>query len=454
MPDLNESDSAVAISARRRISRRLLPYLFGLYVVAYLDRVNVGYAALEMTRALKFGPEVYGFGAGIFFVGYFILEIPGTLLVESWSARRWIARILLTWGVVAMATGFVNTPRQFFWVRFFLGLAEAGFFPGIVVYLSHWYRRKEAAMALAWFITAQPISNILGAPLSGWLLGVKWLGWEGWRWLFVVEGLPAVILGAVTLWYLTDWPHEAHWLTDAERRWVTAELERDSQMVGTQSPPRFWQAFYRREILVMVAGYVCIVTSIYGFTFWMPTVLQHMSHFSNSSVAAISMLPYLVGLVATVLVGRSSDRRGERKWHTAGCMAIIALGLAVSAHLENNVPLAIAAFCFAMIGMYGYLPVFWTLPRLYLGGVAAAASVGFINSVGNLGGFFGPYLFGYLVKTTHSFRAGMTVLAGIATLATVLIASLRPPDIAEGAHNRAGIPIETSKDWNADSPRL
>ncbi|HEV2987292.1 MAG TPA: MFS transporter, partial [Candidatus Angelobacter sp.] len=213
----------VADRARRRITRRILPYLFILFIVAFLDRVNVSYAALEMTKDLNFSPEVYGFGAGIFFAGYFLLEIPGAILVERWSARAWIARIMISWGIVAILTGFVQTSRQFYWVRFFLGAAEAGFFPGIIVYLGHWFRYADRAKALALFLAALPVSNMIGSPISGLLLGINWLHLQGWRWLFILEGVPAAVLGVITLVYLTDWPHQAKWMPDDERQWITSE---------------------------------------------------------------------------------------------------------------------------------------------------------------------------------------------------------------------------------------
>ena len=232
--------TSIAERARKRIVRRLLPYLFVLYVIAYLDRVNLSYAALEMTGALRFTPEIYGFGAGIFFVGYFLLEIPGAVLVERWSARAWIARIMISWGIIAIFTGFIHTPHQFYWIRFLLGASEAGFFPGIVVYLSHWFRYEDRAKAMAMFMAAQPISNIIGSPVSGLLLGIHWLGIAGWRWLFILEGIPAVLFGIITIFYLTDWPHQAKWLAEDEKQWIAAELQQEKQARQTARSYSVW----------------------------------------------------------------------------------------------------------------------------------------------------------------------------------------------------------------------
>jgi MFS transporter, ACS family, tartrate transporter len=416
---------SVADRASRRIRGRLLPYLFVLYTIAYLDRVNVGYAALQMTGDLNFTPEVYGFGAGIFFAGYLILEIPGTILVEKWSARRWIARIMISWGIVAACTGFIHSATQFYWIRFLLGVAEAGFFPGIIIYLSHWIRYEERAAALAAFMLAQPIANLVGSPVSGILLGIHWLGLAGWRWLFILEGIPAAALGVATLFCLTDWPNEAKWLTDDERTWISSELEQEKQTRRKLHPQSAWQTLCRREVLQLCAAYFCVNCSIYGFTFWLPTIVKKLSGLSNFSVSVIAALPYCVGLLAMVLVSRSSDRKRERRWHTAFSLLLICLGLALGA-LQSGIILSILMFCVAAAGMYGYLPCFWSIPATFLTGTAAAAAVGLINSIGNLGGFAGPFIFGYLTKTTHSFVSGVLYLAGCAAAAAILVVSVRP----------------------------
>ena len=415
----------VSERARRRIARRILPYLFVLYVIAYLDRVNLSYAALEMTGALHFTPEVYGLGAGIFFIGYFLLEIPGTILVEKWSARRWMARIMISWGLVAAATGFIHTTTQFYWIRFLLGVAEAGFFPGMIVYLSHWVLYADRARAMAIFMAAQPVSNIVGSPISGFLLGIHWLGLPGWRWLFILEGIPAVLLGVATLFYLTDWPHQARWLLEDERQWIASELQQEHLARQAAHSPTAWQALRDRNVLLLCGTHFCIASSVYGFNFWLPTLLKKLSGFPNLWVALISALPFCVGLAAMVLIGWSSDRNQERRRHTAFCLILVSVGLALSI-TQTGVMLSLLMFCIAAAGMYGYLPSFWSIPSSFLSGTAAAACVGLINSVGNLGGFAGPFMMGYLTRQTNSSVAGMLYLSLCGLIGAVLVLSVRP----------------------------
>jgi MFS transporter, ACS family, tartrate transporter len=412
----------IAARARRRIMHRLLPYLFILFIIAFLDRVNISYAALEMTKDLGFTAEVMGFGAGIFFLGYFVLEIPGTLLVETWSARGWIARIMISWGILAILMGFINTANQFYWLRFLLGAAEAGFFPGIIVYLSHWFRHEDRAKAISMFMAAIPLANIIGSPISGLILGVNWLGLPGWRWVFILEGAPAVICGIVTIFYLTDWPHQAKWLPPEECDWITKELEREKQAVHSY---HIWEALRDRKLILLVMAYFFAVTSAYGFVFWLPTIVKRASGVSNLTVTLITALPYCFGLIAMLLVGWSSDRSGERRYHTALPMIAISLGLLLSGLLQNSVVMMVAMLCLAAIGINGYLPVFWSLPTSFLKGSVAAVAIGLINSVGNLGGFVGPYVVGYVNSATNSFFGGLLYLSLSALVAACLILKLR-----------------------------
>jgi ACS family tartrate transporter-like MFS transporter len=414
-------DDAVAERARGRIMLRLMPFLVCLFVVAFLDRVNVGYAALEMTKDLGFDTAVLGFGAGVFFLGYFLLEIPGTLLVERWSARLWLARIIISWGLLAVLTGFIHNAAQFYAARFVLGAAEAGFFPGVIVYLSHWFRERDRAKAVAVFMAAIPISNIFGAPASGLILGVHWLGLAGWRWVFILEGMPALVLGVATIFYLTDWPRDARWLTGEERRWITGELEREKNARKAEETYTVLQAFKHRNVLLLALAYFCSVTSAYGFNFWLPTILKGVSGFSNLLVTGVAALPYCAGLAAMLFVGWSSDRTGERRRHTAVSLLAVSAGLLLSALAQQRVGLAVAMFCLAGAGLYAYLPGFWALPTAFLTESAAAAAVGLINSVGNLGGFVGPYVVGYLGRRTGSFYSGVIYLSCSALVSACLI---------------------------------
>ncbi len=422
---LSNSDNEIAARVRSRITRRLMPFLICLFMVAFIDRVNVGYAALEMTNELKFNPEIIGFGAGIFFVGYFLFEIPGTLLIETWSARKWLARIIISWGILAALTGFIQNSTQFYIARFLLGAAEAGFFPGVIVYLSHWFRSRDRGKAVAMFMTAIPISNIFGAPLSGWVLGVNWFGLAGWRWVFILEAIPAVVLGIATIFYLTDQPKDARWLSEEERTWIAAELEREKELKKARRVFTIWQAFRHRNILLLAAGYFCAVTSVYGFNFWLPTILKNLSGYTNFQVSIIAALPYCAGLIAMLVVGWNSDRTGERRRHTALSLLIVGAGLFLSALFLENVWLAIAFFCLAGAGLYSYLPGFWAIPATFLTESAAAAAIGLINSVGNLGGFVGPSIIGYLNHKTNSFYGGIIYLSCSALAAAILILLVR-----------------------------
>jgi sugar phosphate permease len=402
-----------------------MPYLLLLYIVAYLDRVNVSQAQLEMSGALNFSSVVYGFGAGIFFLGYFILEIPGSIIVEKWSASGWMARIMITWGILAICTGFINTPKQFYSIRFLLGAAEAGFFPGVIIYLSHWFRYQDRAKAVAMFMAGIPISNVLGSPLSGLLMQIHWLGISGWRWLFIIEGAPAVVLGVITMFYLTDWPHQAKWLPDDERQWITEELEKEKQAKLKVRSYRVLEAFKHREIVLLTLAYFFMVSTVYGFGLWMPGIIKRISGASTLNVTLISMLPYTAGLISILVIGWNSDRTGERRWHTIFAMCTASFGLLLSLVFHDNSALAVSSFCIAQVGLQGYLPGFWSLPTSFLTGTAAAASVGLINSTGNLGGFVGPYIVGFIDTKTHSFVGGVIYLSISALIAACLIFSVR-----------------------------
>lgn len=417
--------SEVGERARRRIARRIVPFLFISYVIAYLDRVNVGYAALEMKNALGFSDDVFGRGAGIFFIGYFLLEIPGALLVERWSARRWFARIMISWGLITVLTAFIRNQWDFYGARVLLGAAEAGFFPGIIVYLTHWFRYEDRAKAVAGFMTAIALSNVFGSPLAGWLLGVNWLGMEGWRWLFIVEGIPAVVLGVVTLAYLTDWPHQARWLPEDERRWIIEELEREKQAKKAVRNYTVWQAFRKRDVILLALLYFLAVAGHYGFILWQPTILKRASGLPNFTITILASLPFLAGAVAMVLNGWHSDKTGERRWHAALPLFICAAAFLANLGTGSHLWMTVALFMLVGAALHAYLPCFWALPTITLSESAAAASIGLINSVGNLGGFAGPFIVGYLSSRTHSFNGGLFCLLSALFLAGVLVLLLR-----------------------------
>src|SRR5467141_414632 len=425
-------DSDVAQRARRRIAWRLLPFLFLLYVIAFIDRMNVGAAALQMPRDLGFSDGVIGFGAGIFFLGYFLLEIPGALIVERWGARRWIARIMITWGMITVLMAFIHTEHQFYLVRFFVGAAEAGFFPGVIVYLTHWFRYQDRAKAVAFFYAANPISYIIGSPLAGLLLGISWLGLRGWRWLFIIEGIPAVLFGIITIFYLTDWPEKAGWLPADERSWITSELRREKEAKKRVHSYSIWEAFRHRDVILLTLCYFCAMTGSYGIAFWLPTILKRLSGRSDLQVTLLAALPYVAAFITQQLNGWHSDRTGERRWHAAIPVFLCALALSLAVLNSSRPLVSIGLFILVGGSFYGFQPCFWAVPTLFLSESAAAASIGLINSVGNLGGFVGPLVMGYLVGRTHNFSAGLWYLVGSLIMSGILM-------LAVGAGRRSEV---------------
>ncbi|HEY7681439.1 MAG TPA: MFS transporter, partial [Gemmatimonadales bacterium] len=388
-----------------------------LYIVNYLDRTSVAYAAIGMSRELGFSDRVFGLGAGIFFVSYVALQIPGALLVERWSARRMICATMVIWGSLTSLTALVHTPAQLFLARFLLGAAEAGFFPGVIVYLSHWFISEDRAKATSNFMAAIPVSFVIGSPLAGWILGQNWLTVVGWRWLFILEGMPAVLLGIMAFFYLTDLPGEANWLAADERNWLKNRL-RDERGAGVQAIS-IGEALKSRTIVMLAAVTFFNYFAFYCFTFWFPTMLKRLSGFSDVNVGLLGALPYLAGFIAMQLNGWHSDKTRERHWHSAipaftGAVAL--LGLIV---MPGSIWLSL--FWFTIVGLaLAYLPVFWALPTELLSRSAAAAAVGLINAVGSVAGFAGPYLFGYLNTRTGSAQSGLTVMM-VAALAGGLV---------------------------------
>jgi len=408
--------------ARRRIAGRLLPFLFLLYVANYLDRTNIAYATLGMKGDLRLSDSVFGTASGIFFIGYFALQIPGALLVERWSARRLLSLTLITWGVLTTLTGFVHTAGQLYGARFLLGAAEAGFFPGVIVYLSHWFINQDRAKAMARFMAAIPIGFMIGGPIAGSILRVHWLGIAGWRWLFLLEGIPAVLLGIATLLVLPDWPDEARWLPPNERDWITQRLteERNAKTQGEHLT--IWQALRHPAVLVLTAGLFFTYTGGYAFWFWFPTMLQRLTGWTNlQQIGWIGAIPFVAGLIGMLVLSWSSDRTGERRWHFAIPQLTAALAFVGWFFLPHSNTLLILVFTLVGFGTVAYLPSFWALPSAFLSSSAAAAAVGFINCTASIGGFVGPKIFGDLSQRTGSFNTGFVFMIACFAIASLLV---------------------------------
>ena len=411
----------------RRINRRLIPFLFLLYAIAFLDRSNISYAGKPISAELHFSKEVFGFGAGIFFIGYVLLEIPGTILVELWSARKWIARIMISWGLIAALTGFVHTARQFYWARFLLGVAEAGFLPGVIVYLTHWYRSADRAKAIALFMSAIPLSQVIGAPISAELMKLHWLGWSGWRWMLILEGAPAILFGLVTLFYLTDRPQHAKWLPQPERDWIVRELEAEKRVTAASGSPGMLRALADRNVLLLTLAYFCGATLQYGLLVWLPQMVDELSNgWTLHKTTLVSAIPYLAAWPAMLLVGWHSDRTRERRLHTAACMIVSGLALLATQFTGKSIVLGIVMFSIAAMGINARLSAFWAMPSTFLSGTAAAAAIGLINCIGNTGGFAGPYIVGFLHKHT-GYVGGVAFLVGSAFVGAAAVVLVRRP---------------------------
>jgi ACS family tartrate transporter-like MFS transporter len=412
---------------RRKVAWRVLPLVFLLYIVAYLDRANVGFAKLRMTVDLQFSETVFGFGIGVFFLGYLLLEIPGALLVERWSARKWFTRILISWGLISALTAFVRTPAEFYLVRFLLGVAEAGFFPGIIVYFTHWFTGADRARALSGLVMAVPFSLALGAPLSAWLLEVNWLGWAGWKWMFLLEGLPAVILGVVTFIYMTDRPRHARWLTAAEREYLEtrlAEEARAKERAGGKVP--IGQALRLPKVWLLALGIFATNTGGYALAFWLPTMVKNLSGGGSDRAALLySGLFYACGLIGVFLSGQSSDRTGDRKWHCVGGQVATALFLAASAWPNQSFPMIMGWLCLTGLAAYFWPSPFWALPTVTLTAGAAAVSIGFINMWANLAGYLGNHLNGWLRDQGATEQHCLWFLAGCYLLGGILVSCVR-----------------------------
>jgi ACS family tartrate transporter-like MFS transporter len=423
-------------SARRKAYLRLIPLLFASYVIAYIDRVNIAFAKLTMAKDLPaFNDKVIGMGASLFFLGYFLLEIPGSVIVERWSARKWIARIMISWGIISTLTAWVSTPTQFYVARFLLGLAEAGFFPGVVIFLTHWFPQRDRARALALFLIATPVAQVL-APLGckslleiGMTEAVNGqtvahaavMGLKGWQWVFVAWGIPAVVLGFMVLFFLIDWPREAKWLTAEEKAALEGEIERERLASAPKHKMGLLDGIKHPKVLLLALVYFCVVTANYGTEIFMPSFLDKWYSLKIDKIAALVILPPIGALAGQLFVGWNSDRTKERRLHTAVPIAVGALALALIPLSLGTLALTMALLIIGRTGIKAYQPAFWSLPTTFLTSTAAAGSVGFINSVGNLGGFVGPNVVGYVKEATGSYEGGIWFLATMMAIAVVVV---------------------------------
>ena len=407
----------------RKVRARIIPFLLVLYVVAFLDRVNVGFAALTMNKDLAITSQQFGFLAGIFFLGYFFFEIPSNLLLHKLGARVWIARILVSWGLVSLCTGFAQTAMHVYIVRFLLGIAEAGFFPGMILYLTYWFRQREQAQAVALFMAALPVSNVIGAPISGLFLDhVHWFGGSSWRWLLVLEAIPAIVLGVATWFLLPNRPEEAGFLHRDEKDWLRDELARES---ARHAPVTATRALASGRVWYLAAIYFALIVGLYVMSFWLPQVVKALSaHYSNTTVGVLVMIPHVVGLAIMLLVSRHSDRTGERRFHVA-IPAVAAAVALLTVGLVHSPVLSIALLTVMAAGIYSFLGPFWALPSQFLTGYAAASGIALVNSVGNLGGFVGPYAIGSLTRWTGTMYWGLA-FAGISLLAAAMLVICLP----------------------------
>lgn len=406
-----------------KVMKRLVPFLIICYLVAYLDRVNVGFAALTMNKDLGFTPSIFGFGAGIFFLTYFLLEVPSNIALDKFGARKWIARIMLSWGLLSGLTAFIQNDSQFYIVRALLGAAEAGFFPGIIFYLTLWFPAEYRARIVGWFMFAVPISSVVGAPISGYLLGMEgFMGLKGWQWLFVIEAVPSIILAFVTWFYLTDRPADAKWLADDERKWLSDRLASEEAHRARHVDLNLWQALGNPRVIGLSLVYFGIVSTLYGVGFFMPTIVKSFG-LSNVQTGFVAAIPYLVGAITMVLFGMSSDRTGERKWHGI-LAAVLSGGGLIAAGLTNDPTMRMTALTVSAVGTFCSFPVFWTYPTAFLSGTAAAGGIALINSIGNLSGFLAPYMMGYMKDWTGSFDTGLFVLGGCVLISGLIILAL------------------------------
>jgi MFS transporter, ACS family, tartrate transporter len=406
--------AALEKSTMRKVYWRIIPYCFFLYVISYLDRANIGYAALQMNKELALTAEAFGFAAGIFFIGYFLFEVPSNVALMKFGPRVWISRIMISWGLVAAGSAFVQDANQLYILRFLLGVAEAGFFPGIIIYLTYWFRAKEQATSVALFTAAIPVSFLFGAPLSTWIMdNVSGFGLSGWRWMLLIEGAPALIFGILNYFIMTDRPEQAKWLSHEQKAWLTGELEKDKGARTNVQHLGVMAAITNPKVLFLSAIYFVYQVGNLGIGMWMPQIIKSLTTgLSNFQVGLIAMIPYAIATIAMIVWGWNSDRTGERRIHSALPLLLAGATLAATPYASDAV-IAMGLISAALAGLYAFKSPFWSLPGLFLSRETAAVSIAAINSIGNLGGFVGPYAIGWIKTWTGSTLAGLWFLAGL-----------------------------------------
>ena len=429
-------------STARKVYWRLLPLAVLTYFLCYLDRINVGFAALTMNKDLGLDAATYGMAAGAFFWGYFLFEVPSNLILEKVGARLWIARIMITWGLLSGATAFATGAWSFLTMRFLLGLAEAGLFPGMILFFTYWFPDWHRARIMAGFTVALPLAVAAGAPLStSIIVGLdKAWGFAGWQWMFIAEAIPTIVIGFVFFFFVTDRPHQAHWLSDDERSWLATTLEEERKLIEANRKVSLWQSFWEPKVLLLTLNYFGIVTASLGLLLFLPQMVKQLG-LTTMQVGWVSMIPYLFGALSMVVWGWVSDRMGERRWNLFAACMVAAAGLAI-AGMTIGTPWAVVGMTIATIGLYGTKGPFWTLPSMILTGSAAASGIAWINGLGNLGGFFGPTAVGWVKTTTGSYASGLYLLAGLAVMSAVTTFWLNFERPVSQPGQLAGVPAE------------
>ena len=395
-----------------RLMWRLMPFLFLLYIVAYLDRINVGFGVLQMRDQFALSDRVIGRASGIFFIGYFFFQLPSNLVLEKVGVRRWISLLMILWGVISCLMIFIRGPISFYTMRFLLGAAEAGFFPGIILYMKRWFPAKARATAVAWFMTANPLAGVVGSPISGSLLNLHSAGFAGWQWMFLIEGLPAILLGVAVFFTLADHPHDAKWLVGEERLWLLETLDRERLSEPPVAAGDFWKVLVSGRIWLLSMIYFAVSTTMYGLTLWLPSVIRTISGLSYFWTGIVAVLPFLVTVVVMVAVGARSDKSGERRWHIAIPAFIAAVGLVVAGYGTSTV-IVVAGIGVGMAFAEGMCGPFWALVTSSMAGLSAAAGIAVINSLANLGGYFGPDIIGFFRTVGGGFRGGLLSIAAV-----------------------------------------